>query len=152
MKKPPHTRVKKVIFTLFDVRKWSDYDRVRGFTLYLENGIKNLFIPRQKTAEQTFDEALRQYNVDEEALLKKRNGLFRLSMLMCLVAVGFLFYSLYLAAYEGSWHATLLSLVVMMLALVLAFRYHFWFFQIKQRKLGCTFQEWFKLGFLGRKD
>ena len=151
MKKNPHGRIMKVLNAAFDVRKWSDFDRMKGFTLYLENGIKNLFIPRRQTAEQTFDEALRQYNVDEKALLKKRNGLFRLSLLMCFLALIFLCYSMYLAV-SGSWHATLLSLVITMLALVLAFRYHFWFFQIKQRKLGCTFQEWFKLGFLGRKD
>ncbi len=151
MKNSSHSRLKKILTTAFNVRKWSDFDRMKEFTLYLENGVRNLFIPRRQTAEQTFEEALRQYHVDDESLLRKRNGLYRLSVLMCLFSLGFLVYSIYLAVY-GSWHATLLSVVVMLLALVLAFRYHFWFFQIKKRKLGCTFQEWFKQGFLGKKD
>lgn len=151
MKKPSHGRVKNMLSTAFNVRKWSDFDRMKGFTLYLENGIKNLFIPRRQIAVQSFNEALKQYNIDEKALLKKRRGLFRLSMFMCIVALVLLIYSIYLAMF-GSWHAALLSLVVMMLAWALAFRYHFWFFQIKQRKLGCTFKEWFHRGFLGRKD
>src|SRR3990167_11146420 len=150
MKKPPHSRFRKAFTAAFDLRKWSDLERMKGFTLYLENGIKNLFIPRRQAAKQSFDEALQQYNVNEKDLLKKQNGLLRLSLLMCLVALGFLLYSIYLALF-GSWHATVLSAVIMMLALTLAFRYHFWFFQIKQRKLGCTFQEWFQRGFLGRK-
>ncbi|OGV44115.1 MAG: type IV secretion protein IcmV [Legionellales bacterium RIFCSPHIGHO2_12_FULL_42_9] len=151
MKKPSHSGFKKVVISAFDFRKWSDFERMKGFTLYLENGIKNLFIPRQQAAKQTFDEALQQYNVNEKDLLKKQNGLLRLSLFMCIVALGFLFYAIYLALF-GSWHATLLSIVIMLLALTMAFRYHFWYFQIKQRKLGCTFQEWFQRGFLGKKD
>ena len=46
--------------------------------------------------------------------------------------------------FYGSIKAFIVSLVVMLIALVLAFRYHFWYFQIKQRKLGCTFNEWYR--------
>ena len=67
MKNSSHSRLKKILTTAFNVRKWSDFDRMKEFTLYLENGVRNLFIPRRQTAEQTFEEALRQYQVDDES-------------------------------------------------------------------------------------
>ena len=151
MKKHSYNRFRKIINTAFNVRKWSDFDRMKEFTMYLEHGIKNLFIPQRQAAAQTFDEALQQYHINEATLLKKKKALIRLSLWMSFLAFGFFLYSIYLVV-VGSFHAMLLSLVVMMFALVLAFRYHFWFFQIQQRKLGCTFQDWFWRGFLGRKD
>jgi intracellular multiplication protein IcmV len=51
----------------------------------------------------------------------------------------------------GSIKAFIVSLVVTLIALILAYRYHFWYFQMKQRKLGCTFSEWYKQGLFGEK-
>ena len=45
----------------------------------------------------------------------------------------------------------LLQAIDTLIALVLAFRYHFWYFQMKQHKLGCTFNEWYRQGLLGEK-
>ena len=70
--------------------------------------------------------------------------------MMVVLAVLILMYSVYLFI-EGGHKGGIVALVVMFIALVLAFRYHFWYFQIKQRKLGCTIQEWFNHGLKGIK-
>ena len=51
------------------------------------------------------------------------------------------FFSLYLL-FSGFLLSCLLAIAVSILSLSQAFRYHFWYFQIKHRKLGCTFEEW----------
>jgi intracellular multiplication protein IcmV len=60
-----------------------------------------------------------------------------------IVAALLLFAYMTYEIYFGYFLGALLSLVVAFLALALAFRYHFWFFQIKQRRLGCSVSEWF---------
>lgn len=151
MKKQQYNRIRHVFSSAFNVRSWSDFDRVKGFSLYLKNGISRIFILRKHVVEQSFDEVLKQNGLSEEQLQKKQKALLRLSILMGVLAAIFFFYSIYLIV-QGSWHAMFLGVVVMMLATVFAFRYHFWYFQIKERKLGCSFSEWFKRGLMGHKD
>lgn len=150
-KKITDTRIAQLLKHVFNLRKWSDYDRVKSFTLYLWEGFKKLFIPQTLPAvEESFDEAVKKYQLDKKKLQSKKTALLRLSMVMLIFFVGMLGYTVYQLFY-GSFSAALLSSVVALLALVLAFRYHFWYFQIKQHKLGCTFNEWFHKGLLGKR-
>ncbi len=52
---------------------------------------------------------------------------------MLLIAALIFVYALY-HFYAGTFKAAFVSLTVMMVALALAFRYHFWYFQIKSRQ------------------
>ncbi|HBD9373371.1 TPA: type IVB secretion system protein IcmV [Legionella pneumophila] len=136
---------------MINVRKWFDWDRMRSLTLYLVNGIKRLFIPQEPTHVESFDEAARKLKLSEADLVIKQKALLRLSIIMVIAAFMIFIYTGYQFLY-GSWKATIISLVVVMIALVLAFRYHFWYYQIKQRKLGCTVKEWYRQGLLGEKE
>lgn len=144
------SRVVKIISGIFNVRYWFDWPRMRSFTLYLVNGFKRLFVPQKNTRSESFEDATKVLNLTDESLLVKQKSLFRLSMLMVISAALILGYAGY-QLYVGSIRAFLVSLIVTLIALVLAFRYHFWYFQIKERKLGCTFNEWYRQGFLGEK-
>lgn len=151
MKKKSGSRVGKVFKRVINIRYWADWDRVNSLSSSLLRGIKRLFVPSSTTATETFDEALARMNITESDLSLKQKALLRLSIVMVAVAGLVLIYTGYQLFY-GSFKAVLVSLVVMLVALVLAFRYHFWYFQIKQRKLGCTYQEWYKQGLLGEKE
>lgn len=150
MKKRSDSRIIKLLSSILNVRAWFDWDRVKSFTLYLVNGFKRLFIPQENNRVESFDEAASKLDLNDAALLTKQNALFRLSMVMLVVAGLILGYAGYQLFY-GSFKAALVSVVVTLIALSLAFRYHFWYYQIKHRKLGCTFDEWFKQGLLGEK-
>lgn len=145
------SKIARVFSRIFNIRAWFDWDRVKSFTLYLYNGFKRFFIPQQASTSESFDEAVAKLHLTEKDILLKQKALFRLSIVMVMVAVVILFYSIYQLLY-GSYAATLLSLVIMFIALVLAFRYNFWYFQIKHRKLGCSFKEWYRQGLLGEKE
>ncbi len=66
--------------------------------------------------------------------------LFALIFMFC--GLFALIFSFYLLFHHVSISGFVIGIAVSAMFLTQAFRYHFWFFQIKHRKLGCTFQEW----------
>ncbi len=151
MKKKSGSRVGRVVTRIINIRFWFDWDRMKAFTVALKNGIKGMFVPQQAVTSESFNTAKTRMNLSDAELLSKQNALFRLSILMLVIAVLLLGYSGYQLFY-GTLRAFIVSLVVTLIALVLAFRYHFWYFQIKHRKLGCTLNEWYRQGLLGEKE
>lgn len=151
MKKKPGSRIIRMFNRIINIRAWADWDRMKAFTLYLGNGFARLFIPVTNTETESFDEAMTRLKINNTDLIIKQKALFRLSIVMVCAASFIFIYAGYHLFY-GTYRATIVSLVVMMIALVLAFRYHFWYFQIKSRKLGCTFHEWYRQGLLGEKE
>ncbi|WP_131783151.1 type IVB secretion system protein IcmV [Legionella gresilensis] len=156
MQKKSGSRVGSLFKSIFNVRAWTDFDRLNAFTLYLTNVLRFLFVPQKnKTssneASANFEAAMAAMNLTEANLEARKRGLYRLSILMCVIAFGFLCYAIY-HMFLGGIIAALISLVLMLVTLALAFRYHFWYYQIKERKLGCTFKEWYRRGFLGEKS
>ncbi len=150
MKKQSELRIVKLISSILNVREWFDWERVRSFTLYLTNGFKQLFVPQKSVKAESFKDVTAKLDIDDENLLVKQKALLRLSLLMVVVA-GLMFGYAGYQLFYGSFKAVIVSLVVTLIALTLAFRYHFWYYQIKHRKLGCTFDEWFRQGLLGEK-
>lgn len=151
MKKKSGKRIGSIFKRIINIRAWSDWDRMKAFSTYLLSGFKRLFVTQKNVQVESFDSAVNKLKLSEAELLIKQNALFRLSMVMLAAAIMILFYTGYQLFY-GSFKAVIVSLVVMLIALVLAFRYHFWYFQIKHRKLGCTIKEWYKQGIMGEKE
>ena len=150
MKIKKSTRLVKVFKQVFNFRYWFDLDRVKAFTSYLVEGFQKMFVPQVAKKTETFDSAVKRMKLNPDELAAKQTALLRLSLLMCAVAgliFGYAVYQFYYSAYK----AVLISLVLMLIALVLAFRYHFWYFQIKERKLGCSLYEWYRQGIKGDK-
>jgi len=149
MQTKPQSRVISLFNRIFKIRYWSDSDRVKGFFHYICEMFKRLFVVRPKQEKESFEVVKTRLNLTDEALLKKQRALFRLSLLMVVFAVLMLCSTVY-QCFHGTVTAIFLSLVVSLLAGTFAFRYHFWYFQIRQKKLGCSLGEWFYQGLLGR--
>ncbi len=137
------SRIGKGFLKVIQINYWLDWARVKAGTSYLKQSVVTLFTPQKEIKAESFKVAVKTFQLNEAELLIKQKALFRLSIMMLCAAVLIFSYAIYQLLY-GSIHATLISLVVMGIALVLAFRYHFWYFQIKNHKLGCTFQEWLR--------
>lgn len=146
MKSQKGSRIKAVFNQVFNVKNWLDYERLKGFTLYLFNGVKGVFVPKPQVVEdksKSFSEVVATLELTEEELTARKKGLYRLSMVMFIVGLSILCYGIY-NLIMGFFLATMVSVVVASIGFVLAFRYHFWYYQIQQRKLGCTFKEWYR--------
>lgn len=151
MKNKSGSRIGRLLARIIKVREWTDWERMKEFTLYLWTGIKKFFVPQSNSADtESFAAAKKRLNLTENDLLMRQKGLLRTSMLMAFFALLLFLYAMY-HLYYFNIKGSILSFVVMAIAIVLAFRYHFWYFQIKERKLGCSVHEWFRKGIMGDK-
>ncbi len=153
MKKKKGSRIGLALKRVFKFRYWADFDRIKAYSQYLWDLFKRLFIPQvrdDKDSQVLFEESVQQMKLSEADLKNREVALKRMSILMTVLASLVFLYSFYHLFY-GSWQAALLCYSVTLIAVALAFRYHFWYFQIKERKLGCTFSEWLREGLLGHK-
>lgn len=150
MKKKSGSKIGRLFTRIFNWRVWSDWDRTKSFYRYIIDSIKKLFVPQPKHAEESFTEVVKRLKLSPDDVLARKQGLFRITILMLFIAFLLFCYAVY-QLFHGWLLGTILSFIIMSLALVLAFRYHFWYFQIKQQRLGCTIREWFEVGLLGKK-
>lgn len=146
-KKASQTR--RLIRTIFNPKVWMDLEQVKTSTNYLANGATKLFTLKEKSvAIEDFEESMQRLGLDEKQLEKQKKSLFRLSVLMVFLSVLVFAYSM-MHIYYGNFHSAAASAVIFLVVLSLAFRYHFWFYQLKVRRLGCSLKEWFLFGLLG---
>ena len=142
------SRLVSMLANAFKFRFWLDTDRLKGFAAYIVETFQKLFVLKPQQGGELFAEAKERLKLDDAGLLERQKSLFRLSVLMVFFAMLILLYALYQLLY-GSFVGVILSLVVMLIALTLAFRYHFWYFQLKEKKLGCSIREWMHVGLRG---
>lgn len=154
MKKRASSRIRNVFSKIINVRSWFDWDRVKDSSIYVAQGAQKIFSGPESSDQKldvSFEQAVQEFNLTDKDLLIKQKALLRLSIVMLSIAVLIFVYAVY-HLFFGGFKATIVSLAVMMIALALSFRYHFWYFQIKHQKLGCNFMQWFRQGILGEKE
>lgn len=144
------SRTKRIALFFFNPRVWFSWDRMKSMNEFLLIFIERFFVlhPRDRKKSESFEHAVAKFDLDAKSLQAKSLGLKRLSYVLACMAVFLFLYSLY-QLYFGSLRGALIALVEVGIALVLAFRYHFWHFQIEHRKLGCSIKDWFKGTFTG---
>lgn len=144
------SRLKRLFNKYFDFKTWGDWKRTKSMTDFFVNAFKRLFVPRKLNPEdaQKFDELVEKMALSDEDLKNRLTNFRRLYILMIVAAFFFYAYAMYQLLYGGLL-SVILALVVMFVCVALAFRYHFWHFQIKHRRLGCSLTEWFKTSFMG---
>ncbi len=146
MKKKSGSRIGRGLKKIFNLRAWSDFDRLRAGQKYISSTASRFFVLQSETvATESFDEAKVRLKLTDADLLSRQKGLLRLTIVMLIMAIIVFVYSMY-HVIKARYPSALLSFAVSLLASALAFRYHFWYFQFKQRKLGCTVKEWFRQG------
>jgi intracellular multiplication protein IcmV len=133
--------------TFFNPSGWFGYGQVKQNTNYLWNFFRGMFaIPEapDKPKSETFQEAMQRYNLTPAAIAELGKDYLFFAIMFVLLAISMLLFSFYLLIVSRTIPGFLLGLAVSMLLTSQGFRYHFWYFQIKQQKLGCTFDEWWQ--------
>lgn len=132
-------------------RQATDYGRIIESFVFIKHGLRRLFVIQQPKRRESFTQAQQRLQLDESQIQTKMRAFKRLASIMLIVAIFVFSYSC-IRLIQGHWHSAIFSFVLTTVSLTLAFRYHFWFFQVKQRKLGCSFEEWFKYGLLRKSN
>jgi len=130
--------------TFFDPVTWLDVRSFKQFNLMLFRQIKSLFTIPQATRKETFEEAMERFGLNAEQVNEIGLTYHYYAIFFLVIALAILAFALYLLFHHLSFHGALLAIAVAVLSAAQAFKYDFWAFQIKVRKLGCTFQDWKK--------
>lgn len=127
----------------FRVTKWVGLDRLKNSSKNLANLTKSLYTPEQAEYSETFEEALKRLNITEAEINQRRVEFTRLMVIYMLIAILLFSYSIYIVYVHKNILGFFMGFSVTIFALSHAFRYHFWIFQIKNKKLGCSVRDWF---------
>lgn len=134
-----------------DVPKWIGYRQLVKSNRSIVALLKKFFIPEQTHTQESFVAALQRLNLKESDLVLRCREFTRLMWIWIFLFFVTIAYSLYLLL-EHSLRGFFPSLAISFIILTQVFRYHFWIFQIKQRRLGCNFRDWLSSYFmLGKK-
>lgn len=104
----------------------------------------NVFMPWKLGAPgtpETFEQAITRLRITEAGLEQRKKMYAMQVFIYILTGIGALVYAVFLAR-AGEIMGMLMAFLAGTLAFAYAFRSHFWLFQLKQRRLGCTFKEW----------
>ena len=129
------------------LRRWVDYDRLSGHATGLKAVLAKLLVPQSPQYHESFDNAVERLKLKPLDIQIRMHSLKRLVIIMLVIATVIFMYAVY-NLIHAYWISSILSFILFILTLVLAFRYHFWYFQLQQKKLGTTFLQWFKVGLL----
>lgn len=127
--------------TFFDFPSWLGIRQFKETNKILGGYLKQSYTVKQATRRETFEEALQRMRISPEDLVLIVKSNTRNFYVMLVFALSLVIYSGYLLL-SGHMGAVLLDIMVIGFVLVRAFQFSFWNFQIKQRRLGCTFKEW----------
>jgi intracellular multiplication protein IcmV len=128
--------------TFFNPRAWLGYDGLKGQTLQIYRIVRGLFTLPVPTHEESYQEALVRLNITDQESQETGKSYLIYSIIFFVIASATFTFGFILLFYYGTFAGWLISLATAALFFAQAFRYNFWYFQIKHRKLGCTFAEW----------
>jgi len=128
---------------------WSDLKQS-----YLNAGAsaKDIFQPKhtQTVIKETYEEAVVRLNLSEEDQEKRKKTFFRMCLFYIGIALVLFIYAIYLM-FTSFFIAVFIALMLVAVALSLAFREHFWYVQMTCRRLGLSIKDWANYTFGGKK-
>jgi intracellular multiplication protein IcmV len=137
-------KTKKTVISTFPVDKWLDLDNLKNNAKFTTDAAKSLFTPKQATMPETFDSAVDRLDLSEKDIKQRQTEFLRLYWFFTGFCVLMFVYGLYLVS-KSSVNGFCVTFALAIYLLTQAFKYHFWYFQIKNRKLGCTLKDWFQM-------
>jgi intracellular multiplication protein IcmV len=130
--------------TFFNPSQWFGYTQFKSNTQFMWDILKSIFYPPASTKKETFAEAQKRLKLTDAEINQTGQDYLLYALVFMLLGIFTLVFSFYLLFHHLAFLGFVLGLAVTGLFLSQAFKYHFLFFQIKHRKLGCTFDEWWK--------
>ena len=137
-------RIRNFFSSAFNFKAWMGYQNIKSGANIITSTVHS-FTNLEDTSQyptEDFESGLQRLNITEEQRLNVQNGYYRNFLIFFILGSLFAIYSIY-RFYNAQWVAGLISLALTIGIYVLSLAMHFWYFQIKNKKLGCSFKEWF---------
>jgi intracellular multiplication protein IcmV len=144
--------IKKGLFSGLNPMRWIGYEQIAANSRTIKNMVGNINKPNGSSYNPTsFEDCMQHYGLSEADLKQRMKN----SLLIARACLAFSLLMLCYTIYLFIRHMPLSAIICIVLTLLLwayAFREHFNYFQMKQRRLGCTFKDWFAAIFKGKKQ
>lgn len=128
--------------TFLNPTGWIDYDSLKYRTKSIWDILKGMTTVATPDREETFEQAMERQGLTD-ADVEQRISTYRLFAIMfVLLGSVVFFYSFYLLFKHSTFAGFLLGIAASAVFLSQAFRYDFWTMQLKERRLGMTFEDW----------
>jgi intracellular multiplication protein IcmV len=123
---------------------WLGFNEVKNNTNVIWSILRSLVVPATSTRSETFSQAMKRLKVSDEEVETRKETYINYTLFFLTLAVMLVAYSFYLAIVHRTVAGFALGIVCAGLFLTQAFKFHFWYTQIKLRKLGLTYEDWLK--------
>ncbi len=135
----------RMLKPLVNFPRWMGLAQIRANAAAIFRSFQDLRMHRPEVRKETFEEALVRLNLTEQDLKERMKTCLTLMILYAFAALCFLIYTIYMIVH-GHLGMIIGSMLTALMA-VFAYRESFWYFQMKTRKLGNTFKDWFSFYF-----
>lgn len=137
--------------TFFNPSGWLDVAYLKNQNRTIWGILKSLFTSEKPNREESFEEAIKRLGLTEEEVVSTQKTYRLYALFFVCLTLALFIYAFYLLFYHGTLAGWLLALATSALFAGQAFRYDFWSYQMRRRRLGVTFKEW-KNSILGGKE
>lgn len=140
-------QIRRFFGSVYNFKSWFGYNQVRQGTQLLSQSVQDLInthpLAGTEYREANFNAEMARLNLSAQAVEDIKNGYFRNFLIF--LALGFLLgiYSIY-RFYLAQWMSGWVSMMLMIIVFCAGLMSHFWYFQIKNKKLNCTLKEWYQ--------
>ena len=144
---------KKGLISNFNFKRWIGIGMLKQSTNTVYELYKDLsFSGASKNTpagqSQSFEDLMVKNGITEKELARRIRISFVTIVVYSLCLLLVLIYCVCLAV-NGHYETSILSLILVFVLLSFIFKEHFNYFQMKQRRLGCTFKDWSNALFRG---
>ncbi len=136
--------------TFVNPAAWIDYEGLKNQNKTIFNSLKSLFARPQPDQEETFEQAMARLELTEADVIKTSKNYQTYAVMFFVLGILLMGYAFFLLFNKSSIVDWILGIAGSAFLFSQAFRFDFWALQMKQRKLGLTFDEW-KRHLLGEK-
>lgn len=137
--------VKKGLFSGLNPMRWVGFEQLANNAKTIKNLADGIVKSPRKDQSQyhpsTFEEAMQYYGLTEADIKKRMHISLQITIVCLALSILMIGYSVYLFITALPLSA-FVCVILTWLLWAYAFREHFNYFQMKQRRLGCTFKEW----------
>lgn len=136
--------------TFFNPAGWLDYDGLKNQNRTMYSILKSMFSKEVPARQETFEQAKERLGLTDDDVKHIETNYRIYAIIFLVIGIIIFAYAFFLLFRYFTLTGWLLGLAASAYSLSLAFKFDFWSFQIRQRKLGATFSEW-KRSVLGDK-
>jgi len=130
--------------TFFNPTAWMGLSEIKRNNLIMWQSIRGVVVPEQPQRVETFEEAVARLGLTEKDLEEREATFFTFVISFLVLGACTFIYSFYLLFFDKTLMGWLLCIGVTGLLLAQAFRFHFWYTEVKARKLGFTLKDWWQ--------